>query len=88
MLARATVALATLSYRTACAQYRDEQLFGTWIVPYQEGVTARITFKPDDTFDSDLIDRYLVLGTFVAIDCLPISQNCLGMTIRFGKCYC
>ena len=93
MLARATVALATLSYRTACAQYRDEQLFGTWHVPYEKGVTAHITFKPDHTFDfhyrkGHLIDRYLVLGTFVAIDCLPISQNCLGMTIRFGKCYC
>ena len=51
MLSRATVAFAALSCVTACAQYRDSQLFGTWNVPYEKGVTARITFKPDHTFD-------------------------------------
>src|SRR5437660_9862786 len=51
MLSRATVAFAAVSYVTACAQYRDSQLFGTWNVPYEAGVTARITFKPDHTFD-------------------------------------
>jgi len=51
MLARMTAALATVSYLTGCAQYRESQLFGTWNVPYEKGVTASITFKPDHTFD-------------------------------------
>jgi hypothetical protein len=51
MLQHATVVFVALGLLTSCAHYRDSQVLGTWHVPYEAGVTARITFKADHTFD-------------------------------------
>ncbi len=51
MLLHASVVVAAMGFLTGCVQYRDSQVLGTWQVPYEAGVAARMTFKADHTFD-------------------------------------